>query len=578
MAYPDTLDQLTNPTANDRLNSPSHSGQHTDANNAIEAIEAKLGINTSLEPTTIDYRVRALENSQDINLFFNVSTYGAQGDGVTDDTAEIQQAINDAHDIGGGIVFMPPGTYLISSALTIYTGITLRGSGTEATFINQSNATAKGIIANDAASVTLEDFLLDGPNSGTGIGIEFTWTLAGNNPFHNFRNIWVRQFGGDGVKVQTPIVSRFDKVIVQDCGGHGFNWYHAGTSCTFTACWARDNALAGYRFFESVYQGLTGCASDNNGVNYWIQDAQSIGFFACGSEGALQNDATYNGYGWKIDNSSVITLDSCWVTDNREIAVWVTGGSQAISLNVADNTPNASALNFITIDSGCNATIYDLHNTTANNIAAGTTTIINDGAGGTTIPGTLTAAIARVANTNGTLSLTATTDGGEYNLSANTTGTMAIFGSGGQTLHINMLDGNLTLTAGTLTLTAGGAVINGGITTATANTIYPFMPAVAAQALSGPGAINITTYLTKWTTTGADAGTLANGARIGQLKKVQMIVDGGDGTLTPDNLANGTTITFADAGDFALMIWNGTDWVAIELGNDADGVTAPVLA
>lgn len=104
-------------------------------------------------------------------------------------------------------------------------------------------------------------------------------------------------------------------------------------------------------------------------------------------------------------------------------------------------------------------------------------------------------------------------------------------------------------------------------------------PAVAAaqQALSGAGACNVTTYCTKWTTTGAEAGTLPNGTFRGQLKKIQMIVDGGDGTLTPTSLAGGTTITFADAGDFALLQWNGAAWVAIELGNDADGATAPVL-
>lgn len=105
-------------------------------------------------------------------------------------------------------------------------------------------------------------------------------------------------------------------------------------------------------------------------------------------------------------------------------------------------------------------------------------------------------------------------------------------------------------------------------------------PAVVAaqQALSGAGAINVTTFYTAWTTTGAEAGTLANGTVLGQLKKIKQIVDGGDGTLAPANLAGGTTITFADAGDYALLQWDGAEWVAIELGNDADGATAPVLA
>lgn len=100
----------------------------------------------------------------------------------------------------------------------------------------------------------------------------------------------------------------------------------------------------------------------------------------------------------------------------------------------------------------------------------------------------------------------------------------------------------------------------------------------AVESKSGAGALNVTSYLTKWTTTGAQAGTLADGTVQGQLKKVQLIVDGGDGTLTPAHLTGGTTITFADAGDFVVLLWVGTSWHVIEIGNDADGATAPVVA
>lgn len=123
-----------------------------------------------------------------------------------------------------------------------------------------------------------------------------------------------------------------------------------------------------------------------------------------------------------------------------------------------------------------------------------------------------------------------------------------------------------------LILTAAVRVVGQG------STVMPLLPIAAQQALSGAGAVNITTYYTAWTTTGADAGTLADGAQVGQLKKIQLIVDGGDGTLTPTNLSGGTTITFADAGDYALLCWDGSNWVALELGNDADGASAPVLA
>jgi hypothetical protein len=93
------------------------------------------------------------------------------------------------------------------------------------------------------------------------------------------------------------------------------------------------------------------------------------------------------------------------------------------------------------------------------------------------------------------------------------------------------------------------------------------------------GAVPITNYYSMLNSTaGATTATLADGAVKGQLKKIQLIVDGGDCVLTPANLAGGTIITFADAGDFCVLVFDGTDWVAIELGNDADGATAPVLS
>lgn len=47
-----------------------------------------------------------------------VRDHGATGDGSTDDTAEIQAAI-DAAEVSGGVVFFPSGTYIVSSALTV---------------------------------------------------------------------------------------------------------------------------------------------------------------------------------------------------------------------------------------------------------------------------------------------------------------------------------------------------------------------------------------------------------------------------------------------------------------------------
>ncbi len=50
---------------------------------------------------------------------FDVKTYGAVGNGATDDTAAVNAAFAAAYAAGGGVIYFPVGTYLIAGALTI---------------------------------------------------------------------------------------------------------------------------------------------------------------------------------------------------------------------------------------------------------------------------------------------------------------------------------------------------------------------------------------------------------------------------------------------------------------------------
>ena len=59
--FPTSLDALTNPSGTDSMSSPSHAGQHTDANDAIEALQAKVGADSSAVTTSHDYKIGALE-------------------------------------------------------------------------------------------------------------------------------------------------------------------------------------------------------------------------------------------------------------------------------------------------------------------------------------------------------------------------------------------------------------------------------------------------------------------------------------------------------------------------------------
>ena len=59
--------------------------------------------------------------------------------------------------------------------------------------------------------------------------------------------------------------------------------------------------------------------------------------------------------------------------------------------------------------------------------------------------------------------------------------------------------------------------------------------------ITGGGALSLTTAVSLISTTGTEAYTLADGIE-GQIKIIAMKVDGGNATITPDNLVGYTSI------------------------------------
>lgn len=104
-----------------------------------------------------------------ITPVYNVVGYGAKGDGVTDDTAAIQAAI-DAAIAAKGTVFFPPGSYVVTAKLNLTAispvanvgqfGLMIRGSGMGSAIVCQS--TADVLFDFDAGATTdLQVFMSD---------------------------------------------------------------------------------------------------------------------------------------------------------------------------------------------------------------------------------------------------------------------------------------------------------------------------------------------------------------------------------------------------------------------------------
>lgn len=57
-SFPTSLDSFTDPQSGDKQNSPNHVTQHQNENDAIEKLEAKVGVDNSTVTTSLDYKVR----------------------------------------------------------------------------------------------------------------------------------------------------------------------------------------------------------------------------------------------------------------------------------------------------------------------------------------------------------------------------------------------------------------------------------------------------------------------------------------------------------------------------------------
>jgi len=199
----------------------------------------------------------------------SVAAYGAKGDGVTDDTASIQAAINACGALGGTVVF-PAGAYLVSAPIKLPASntslMTLAGYGAT---IRLTNATPRFLVWNRTAMhQTFRKFSV--------VGFEVD---AGNwHPASGSYSV----LGFDmqpGSTVYDAAYLNIEEVTVKDC-----RVYNIATSSTsawnacainiFTTQW--NSAEATWNHVNDVL--VQGCRLEggSRGVNIWAGGPQNL--------------------------------------------------------------------------------------------------------------------------------------------------------------------------------------------------------------------------------------------------------------------------------------------------------------
>lgn len=164
-------------------------------------------VDESGTPTTKKMKVGNFKST------FNVKSYGAKGDNSTDDTTAIQLAIT-AAKIAGGSVYIPFGTYIISSSLTVGGG----SPGGVVIFGDGWNSQLK--IAN-SSNIYAFDFGLSGsPQYTNGLIMrDFYLNCNGAN----------QSSAGGGIYARGAVWCKFDHLWIAQPWEAGIKFYQDGT-------------------------------------------------------------------------------------------------------------------------------------------------------------------------------------------------------------------------------------------------------------------------------------------------------------------------------------------------------------
>lgn len=284
--------------------------------------------------------------TNDLLPFISVKSYGAKGDGVTDDTNAIKSALNDLVPAVGGTIYFPTGTYIISETILIGGNVTIYGDGVFNSLIKLADNSNCNIISNDENTIMyyikIHDIGLDGNaqnnTSGSGIllhnasdsqiynvritnfkddGIHFTandYSLAPMiyNCFIRGKNDYTT---GSGIFCDGAVTDVFiNNVDIGWCGTAGINLSASnGSSIINAMCW---QCGVGLKFYSCQRLRVVNCLADYSKTWGWVlQKCYLFTISNSHSKDSSQNSTSFYPE-FYIEDSTFILVDNCVAISN----------------------------------------------------------------------------------------------------------------------------------------------------------------------------------------------------------------------------------------------------------------------
>jgi hypothetical protein len=126
----------------------------------------------------------------------NAKDFGAVGNGIADDATAINSAISAVQALGGGVVYLGAGTFIVGATLALPDNVVIKGAGQLATIIKLKASANVNIIEKKSGATGvgagLFDLTIDGNDSNnTNGGIYWAGSSTGRGPTFTFERVTI---------------------------------------------------------------------------------------------------------------------------------------------------------------------------------------------------------------------------------------------------------------------------------------------------------------------------------------------------------------------------------------------------
>jgi hypothetical protein len=298
---------------------------------------------TTMAASGTDKRVTLATLRNEVPFVDIVAEYGAVAG--SDSTTAIQNAIDAVATAGGGIVYVPPtSSNFRASQIRMKDYVWLLGAGRGSGITSLASNPNPYLVVLDTNAVVHTvisdlEFLGDKANQTDNGCIHYDHTSGGTDQRHQFRNLFINQFEGNGIHMTGPNRgASFFRCFSSGSDGHGFVTTASVSDMSLVNVISINNGLDGFHFANSSEGNrLVNCKSGNNGqvdsTNYgdgYYIDGNFLEIVGCEAQSNLR-------HGWHFKDTTGSKIGSVASMSNAAHAYRFDACSDMVIQGVAND-------------------------------------------------------------------------------------------------------------------------------------------------------------------------------------------------------------------------------------------------